>query len=186
MSLNPSVAPYVRLPAWIYQPGIASSWPSPDLFVLGMLCQHMNRQSQCWPSLARLCAIAGLRRRQISYALARLWKVGAINIEYRGSPTGGRSSNRYTVAMSPACCVLFAEQFYAKHQPKKAVGVKCNAIAHKPCNTFAHRTSSTRTSLNTLKRDALPLQAPVQHVIQNIIHIHKDSNISSETTPHAR
>lgn len=153
--------PFTRVPKWTFDHGGAHDWPEPDLLVFGVICNHLNPKNECWPSIARLCAISHRAKRTVSRSVNRLWKIGAIRVVYRGAKSSeGRSSNLYLVAMSLEHIRAYSISYYEHREARR---VRSLQVAHKSGLQVAHKQEVLNKHSTTP-----PISILVQNVIQSI------------------
>jgi hypothetical protein len=81
------------------------AWSLPDLptpvrLLLVALAEHVREgATTCFPGQARLAALCSVSERQVRNLLRELRVRGLISVEHRAGQGGGRSSNRYRLAM---------------------------------------------------------------------------------------
>ena len=161
---------FIRLPRWIVDSGVWQDWPCQDVKVLLVICAHINRANQSYPSMQRFRALLGWSRQHISASIQRLWKAGAIQVTRRK-----RKSSLYEVAMSDAACGRFAESYYRLMSTRSL---------HQASSPSLHRTRSLKENKITARGfqprpKTKPLQGVVGTIIQNIIQVNPTDTVKT-------
>jgi hypothetical protein len=91
-----------------YQPGTFVIVPNKDALrgesgntqsVYYWICNYLNKEGECWPSIDTLSEDAGCSRDTTKRALERLEELGILSVEHRGGQDGVSLSNKYAVLL---------------------------------------------------------------------------------------
>ena len=78
--------------AWAKKQPIA---PVSRKYVLSTLADMANATGECWPSVAAICEVTGLKERMVRYHLSALVGAGYVQTEKRG-----RTPNLYRLSLT--------------------------------------------------------------------------------------